>query len=319
MNEFQIVKKYLKPLINKNLSALNLSDDISYDSNNGLSISIDTYVHGVHFISTDPKKFLKKIIRASLSDLYCKGIKPKTYYLSFGLNKSFLNNLWLSKVKRILIAEQKKFNIFLSGGDTTYSSKFFASIVVLGYSKKKPVLRSTCNYNDDIYVSGNIGDSYIGLKILKKKYSFGKMNNFFINKYYEPNLAYKFSPFLNLFATSSIDISDGLAQDLSHICNKSKIGAFINLNFLPISNECKNLIKKNKVSLKNFFTKGDDYQILFTSNLSNRKKIKNISKKTNTKISRIGRITNNNKILFTYNDKEFCLNDKKIGYTHTFK
>ena len=318
MNEFQIVKKYLKSLTNKNHSALNLSDDISYDRSNGLSISVDTYVHGVHFLSTEPNKFVKKIIRASLSDLYCKGIKPKTYFLSFGLKKSILKNLWLLKVKKILKNEQKKFNIFLSGGDTTYSSKFFASVIVLGYSKKKPVLRSTCNYKDDIYVTGNIGDSYIGLNILKKKYNFAKDNKFFINKYYEPDLPFKFSPYLNLFASSSIDISDGLAQDLNHICNQNKKGAFINLNLLPISKECKKLINRNKLNLRNFFTKGDDYQILFTSSLLNRKIIKKISKKTNTKISRIGQITNSNKLVFAYNDKEFTLNAKKMGYTHTF-
>ncbi len=318
MNEFQIIKRYLKSLTNRNLSALNLNDDISYDRKSGLSVSVDTYVHGVHFLSTEPDKFLQKIIRSSLSDLYCKGVKPKTYYLSLGIDKKNLKNLWLKKVKKILKSEQKKFNIFLSGGDTTYSPTFFASIVVLGYSKKLPVLRSTCNVNDDIYVTGNIGDSYIGLNILKKKYNFGKKNNFFINKYYKPDLACKFSSFLSNFASSSIDLSDGLAQDLNHICSKLKIGALVNLNYLPISNEHKDLINKNKILLKNSFSNGDDYQILFTSKLSNREKIKKISKKTNTKVTRIGQITNSNKIIFVYDNKKFSLNTKKMGYTHTF-
>ena len=75
MNEFKLINKYLKPLSLKNPGALNLSDDIYFDAKKGTAISVDTYVENVHFIdSSDPNNFLKRILRASLSDLYCKGI-----------------------------------------------------------------------------------------------------------------------------------------------------------------------------------------------------------------------------------------------------
>ena len=119
-------------------------------------------------------------------------------------------------------------------------------------------------------------------------------------------------------ANSSIDISDGLAQDLQHICNNSKCGALVNLNLLPLSTICKYLIKKKKIHIKNIFSKGDDYQILFTSKVKNRTKISLLSKRLKTKISRIGFIKKEKNITFKYNGKKFEVNAKKRGYSHNF-
>ena len=86
------------------------------------------------------------------------------------------------EINKILHQEQKKFNISLAGGDTTRSSKLIITIIVMGDTKNKPVLRKNCKLNDDIYVTGNIGDSFLGLNILKKRLSFGKFNNFLKKK-----------------------------------------------------------------------------------------------------------------------------------------
>lgn len=320
MNEFVLINKYLKPLALKNPGALKLADDIFFDSKKKIAISLDTYVEGVHFVDAqDPDRFLKKILRASLSDLYSKGIKPKSYFLSLGLNKKLTKLFWLKKIKQILSYEQKKFNIMLSGGDTVHSSKLVITIVVMGHCKNIPVLRIGSSLNDDIYVTGNIGDSSIGLSIIKKKYNFGKNNSFFLKKYYEPDLPIKISPYLHKFASSSIDISDGLVQDLQHLCFNSKHGASINLNLLPLSLICKNLIKQKKIKLKNIFSRGDDYQTIFTSHRINRSKILALSKKLNIKISRIGLIKKEKNIICNYNMKQFKLTSQKMGYIHNFK
>ena len=72
-----------------------------FDSKTRVAISVDTYVEGIHFIGFDPNTFLKKILRASLSDLYCKGIKPKLYFLSLALNQKLSKHSWLNKIKII--------------------------------------------------------------------------------------------------------------------------------------------------------------------------------------------------------------------------
>ena len=109
-----------------------------------------------------------------------------------------------------------------------------------------------------------------------------------------------------------------MAHDLKHLCDNSKCGAFINLNFLPLSLKCKLLIRNKKIHLKKIFSRGDDYQILFTSNCKNRSKIAALSKKINTKISRIGYMRKKRGIIFKYNSKIFRLNAKKMGYIHNF-
>lgn len=318
MNEFILINKYLKSLSKNNPGAFNLEDDIFFNKKKGFAISVDTYSEGVHFIGLDPNNFLKKIIRASLSDLYCKGINPKTYFLSFGINKKLSKKVWFSKIKRILNSEQKKFNIHLGGGDTIKSTKFIVTVIVLGYSNIKPVLRNGSSLNDDIYVTGNIGDSYLGLRVIKKKANFGKLNKFFKKKYFEPDLPTKFSPYLNKIASASIDISDGLGQDLKHICDTSNCGAAIDLNKLPLSKSCKKLLRTNKIKLKDIFSNGDDYQILFTSNTRNRSRINALSEKLNIKISKIGVVNNDKNIVFHYNGNYFKLTPRKMGYTHHF-
>jgi thiamine-monophosphate kinase len=318
MNEFELIKKYLKPLAKKNPSSLNLTDDIYFDKQKKLAISVDTYVKGVHFVNSNPKFFVKKIFRSALSDLYSKGIKPETYFLSLGINKSHSSHKWLYEFKKILESEQKKFKVFLGGGDTIKNKNLLITIIVMGFSKSKPILRNGASINDDVYVTGNIGDSFLGLNVLKNKANFGKYNDFFRKIYIEPNLPFSITPYLNQFASSSIDISDGLIQDLNHICEESKLGAFIDLNKLPISTQCIALIKKKKIKLINMFSHGDDYQILFTSGSKNRVKIKSLSKKLKLKITKIGRITKELKIHFKYNAKYFKHNVTKMGYTHTF-
>ena len=318
MNEFTLINKYLKSLSLKNKNALNLSDDIFFDYKKKFAISVDTYVHGVHFVSKDPSFFLKKTIRSSLSDLYCKGIKPDSYFLSISANKNLISKKWLSKVSKILRSEQRKFKIVLSGGDTTKSTKLSITIVVLGSSKIKPILRRTCMLNDDIYVTGNIGDSFLGLGIIKKKFNFGKWNKFFLKSFYEPELPFKLQPYLHKIASSSIDISDGLLQDLSHICFFKKLGAIIYLKKIPLSFSSRYLVNSGKIKVKNIFSRGDDYQFLFTSNPNNRKKINNLSKKISLKITRIGKINNHRNITFKDNDEIFDARSIKMGYMHNF-
>ena len=78
MNEFQIIKKYFSRLSKKNKNSLNLNDDVCFDKTKKLVISVDTYIQGIHFIDFNkPDLVIKKIIRSSISDLICKGVKPK--------------------------------------------------------------------------------------------------------------------------------------------------------------------------------------------------------------------------------------------------
>ena len=124
MQEFDLIKNYFSKLTKNNKSALNLNDDVFFDKNKGLVISVDTYNEGVHFIDFDnPPLIIKKILRSSLSDLICKGVKPKYYFISGSGNKKTFSKKNLKSISKSLLDEQKKYKIMLCGGDTTFSKK----------------------------------------------------------------------------------------------------------------------------------------------------------------------------------------------------
>ena len=128
-----------------------------------------------------------------------------------------------------------KYNLRLSGGDTTNSNKVSFSITSIGFSKNI-VERNKAKLNDDIYVTGNIGDSFIGLKVIKNNIKINsKLKKYFIKQFYCPNLPYKIYKEIDKFANTSMDISDGLIIDMKKLINKQKLSFDININKIPIS------------------------------------------------------------------------------------
>ena len=169
MDEFELIKNYFQKLTKKSSSSLNLNDDVFFDKKKKLVISIDTYTEGNHFIDfTSPELVIKKIIRSSISDLICKGVKPKYYFISGSGNKKSFSKTNLLKISKSLNEEQNKFNFALGGGDTVFSNKLSFTITSIGFSNNI-IYRNKAKVNDDIYVSGNLGDSYLGLQVLQKK------------------------------------------------------------------------------------------------------------------------------------------------------
>ena len=189
MHEFDLINNYFFKIAKKNKFALNLNDDVFFDNKRGVVISIDTYNIGSHFYDfKSPDLVIKKILRSSISDLICKGVIPKFYFISGSGNKKTFTKNNLYKISKSLKSEQNKFNIDLCGGDTTFSSKLSFTITSMGYSNKI-IYRNKAKLNDDIYVTGNLGDSYLGLKALSNKIKFrNKDKLFFIDKYYKPEL-----------------------------------------------------------------------------------------------------------------------------------
>ena len=319
MNEFALIQKYFKKLTYNNPSALDLNDDVFFHKKRNVVVSVDTYVEGVHFFNfRNPDLVIKKIVRSSISDLYCKGVKPKFIFIGAGGNNISFSKKNLNIISKSLNEEQKKFGIKLSGGDTTKSKKTIFTIMSLGYSKKL-VQRNKCKNGDDIYVTGNIGDSYLGLQILKRKILLKRKEyNYFVKKYYLPDLPIKISSKLLEIANSAIDVSDGLFGDLSKLINKTKLFYKIDLKKIPISSNLKKYLKKTKEKKINYISKGDDYQIIFTSPKSKRNYIKKLFKKMNQKVTLIGNLTKYAK------KNEIIDGDKRIkhafneGYLHNF-
>ena len=110
MNESSLITNYLTKLVKNNPSALKLNDDVFFDKKKETAISVDTYNIKSHFLDfKSPDLVIKKILRSSISDLICKGVKPKFYFISGSGNKKNFTQKNLLKISKSLKNEQKKY------------------------------------------------------------------------------------------------------------------------------------------------------------------------------------------------------------------
>jgi len=319
MHEFELIKNYFQKLSKKSPSALNLNDDVFFDKKNKLVVSVDTYTEGNHFIDfKKPDLVIKKIIRSSISDLICKGVKPKYYFISGSGNKKSFSKSNLSKITKSLNQEQNKYKILLSGGDTVFSNKLSFTITSIGYANNI-VYRNKAKINDDIYVSGNLGDSYLGLLVLKNKLKINnRLKKYFIDQYFMPNIQLKLTDQINKFANTSIDISDGLLADLDKMINNQKLSYKLFLDDIPISNNLKKILDLKKLSKINYVSKGDDYQVLFTASKDKMRIIKKIATNCRVKLTKIGYIQSYVKKSTIVDAKNVQISIKNKGFFHNF-
>ena len=317
-NEDIIINKYLKKLNFFKKTTFNFKNDagiLKSPKNKEIVVSQDSLVENIHFFSGDsPESIAIKSIRTNLSDLTSMGAKPYAYTMSLSLKNS-INESWVSKFTNSLYKEQKKYNFYLLGGDVVKSKYIMISITIFGLIDKGfYITRSGAKLKDDIWVTGNIGDSFIGYKILKKKLFLRnkKIKNFFLNSYSFPKPPVILASKLYKIMTSAIDISDGFYADLEKLTIDNAKGAFINTELIPFSKNTRILLKSGNVSIYDLLAGGDDYQLIFTSNPVNRINIIKLSKYYNWKITKIGKI-NNTKIL-DFNGHNF--KKSKKGFIH---
>ena len=319
MHEFELIKNYFQKLSIKSSSALNLNDDVFFDKKKRLVVSVDTYTEGNHFIDfKKPELVIKKIIRSSISDLICKGVKPKYYFISGSGNKKSFSKSNLSKISKSLNQEQNKYKIFLSGGDTVFSNKLSFTITSIGFANNI-IYRNKAKINDDVYVSGNLGDSYLGLLVLKNKIKLNeRLKKYFVDQYFMPNVQLRLIDQIKKFANTSIDISDGLLADLDKMINNQKLSYKLFLKDIPISNNLKKVLDFKKLSKINYVSNGDDYQILFTASKNKIGIIKKIASNCSVKLTKIGSIQSNVEKSSVIDSKNVKITLKNKGYFHKF-
>ena len=323
MNEYEVIKKIFCPLSFKKEFSLDLDDDAGLIPNKKqIVVTTDSIVEGDHFQKNEKNPLLiaKKLLRVNLSDLASMGAIPFGYTLNLSLpkklNKKRLIN-WIKLFAKGLKQDQLKYKIKLLGGDTVITNGFLVlSITLFGYKEKKIIKRSDAKLYDDIYVTGNIGDSGIGYKILLKKINLtSSLNKFYINQYKIPNPPVEFGKKLVLFANSATDISDGLLADLNNIVLSSKCGAIIYSENIPFTKQTKKLLNLKKIDTDYLLTCGEDYQLIFTSKKSNSKKIFFFAKKNSVKVTKIGNIIKKKKLIILNKNNEE-LSFENLGFKH---
>jgi len=305
ITEKKIINNYLNKLNFNKKGTFSFKNDAAYIKilkNKKIVITSDSISEKIDFFKFDNSKSIaNKIITINLSDLSAMGANPFTYSLNLFL-PDYIDNKWLRVFSNELYRLQKKYNFYLLGGDISKSNELSISATFFGNVKKNKVIKQhSLGKNKDIWITGNIGDSYIGLNILKNKIklSNNKIKNYFINKYYFPKHALIGSK-ISKFVDSMKDISDGLIGDLNKMLIKN--GAIIDINQIPISKYLKKIIQNKKISYKSILNGGDDYELIIISNRKFRNKIINIAKINNAKITLIGKTIKKSGLIFDSNE-----------------
>ena len=307
MDEHLLIQKYFSNIGSAFLAEHNVEvsvgDDasvISTNNNTQQINSLDTSIEGVHFLgSLPPEDIAYRSCVVALSDLAACGARPKWYSVALTLPKA--EEIFLQGFVKGLKAFSEEYKIPLIGGDTTKGSLSITVQVMGEVDHGKAILRSNAKEGQLIFVSGVIGNAYLGLQELKDASKSTK----FINSYLSPIARIELGQELVDIATAAIDISDGLIQDMSLICAKSNVGAEIFLEKIPTP------ISHKSVDLIN---SGDDYELCFVADENKLDQLMEISRRLNTPITAIGKITSRKElVLYDLGGEEVELNS---GFKH---
>jgi len=248
---------------------------LSLNNGNYQVLTTDALVETIHFnLKTHtPEQLGWKTLTVNISDIAAMGGQPKFAVISMSIPNSFPVD-FLDRFYKGLNQASLKYKVALVGGDTVASPKhLFINLALLGETlKKKVFVRSGARPGDKIFVTGTLGESALGLKILespRKKWKGSKtLQKKLIQRHLKPEPRVEVATWLaksKFKVTSMIDISDGLTQDLGHILKAGKVGAELWESELPIS---KPLLKYSFINglpaLESALSGGEDYELLFT-------------------------------------------------------
>lgn len=267
-------------------------------------VTCDLLIEGVHFdLTYTPLKHLGyKAAVVNFSDIYAMNGVPKQLLIGLSASNRFSVEA-LEELYSGLYLACERYHVDVIGGDTTAStSQLFIAITVIGEVKKENVVcRNGAKAGELICTSGNLGSAYIGLLILEREKQVFKANpkmqpdlagnEYLLERQLKPEARKDIISLLsekNIKPTSMIDISDGLASEILHLCNKSDLGCRLYEDKIPIDISTVNMAEEFNIDPTiAALHGGEDYELLFTIKQSDFKKIADLKD-----ISVIGHMTN---------------------------
>ncbi|WP_440875573.1 thiamine-phosphate kinase [Thalassotalea sp. PLHSN55] len=317
MKEFDLIKHYFAQQgLNRKDVVLGIGDDcalVQAAERQHIAVTTDTLVAGVHFpVETSAHAIGHKVVAVSLSDLAAVGAEPA--WISLAITLPSIDEAWAKEFCRGVFELCEFYNVQLIGGDTTQGPMSVTvtaqGIVPFG----KHISRTGAKAGDWLYVTGEIGDAALALQ-----HVFGniKLAQPFVEnslkKLNYPKPRALAGQALREYATSAIDISDGLLSDLEHICQGSKVGANIVLDDLPISTAMFETLGQ-EAAVEMALNGGDDYELLFTVSQDNKVGMETALANVGVTVTCIGQLNPSEKITTTLNSKPVLI-DKK-GFEH---
>src|SRR4051794_4716964 len=266
LGEFGRIRRFFAPLAGP--GGLGLKDDaalIACAAGRVLVVTVDAMVEGVHYLPNDPPELVaKKLLRVNLSDLAAKGAQPLHYLLTTALPAAFGDD-WVERFASGLAEDQRRFRIDLLGGDSVATpGPATLSLTAIGdVASGAEIRRGGARAGDLVWVSGIIGDAYLGLHVLRGAYPQLDPDEraALTARYRLPEPRTALGPRLVGVAHAMCDASDGLIADLGHICEASGVAASVELESVPLSAPASRLAEREPDLPARLATGGDDYEL----------------------------------------------------------
>jgi thiamine-monophosphate kinase len=285
LGEFSLIARHFRPLAGP--GALGLTDDaalLTPPAGRELVLTADAMVAGVHFLPDDPPDMIgRKLLRVNLSDLAAKGAMPLAYLMTVSAPKA-TPDTWFAGFAAGLAADQAQYGVSLLGGDTTATpGPLSLSLTIIGHvAPGAAVLRSGAREGDLLFVTGTIGDGALGLAV-----ALGRLadpTGHLLDRYRLPR------PRIGLaiagIASAGMDVSDGLVQDLGHICQASGVSVEVDALHVPLSEPAR---AAGPEWLEACLTGGDDYELLLAAPPEREAALRESAAAAGVDVTRIGR------------------------------
>jgi thiamine-monophosphate kinase len=212
-----------------------------------------------------PDLIARKMLRENLSDLAAMGAAPLAYLMTCCFPAT-IDEAWLAGFAAGLAQDQQEFAIALIGGDTTATpGPLTLSVTAFGtVATGQELRRSTARAGDLVAVSGTIGDAALGLAVIRGRLPSGEGTDALVDRQHLPQPRIALGQRLVGLATACMDVSDGLAGDLGHICEASGLGAVVDAARVPLSPPARAILARDPQWLTTVLTGGEDFELLFT-------------------------------------------------------
>ena len=282
MTEFEIIKRYFDRPAKRAL--IGVGDDCALlrpDAGLDLAVTSDMLVEGRHFLpDAEPRALGHKALAVNLSDLAAMGATPRWATLAIALPA--VEPDWLEAFAAGFFALAERYGVDLVGGDTTRGERRTICITAMGEVPPGMALeRAAARPGDDVWVSGELGGAALALSHPELAGPARRLH--------EPFPRVELGLRLRGLASAAIDVSDGLAGDLGHVLERSKVGAMVRYESIPRDPSFKAL-GDERLEAQCVLSGGDDYELLFAAPAKNRARLQSISAELGLGLARIGEI-----------------------------
>ncbi|MDC0713025.1 thiamine-phosphate kinase [Stigmatella sp. ncwal1] len=255
--EFSLIERFLSAFPRARVP-LGPGDDCAVlaPSRGPLCVTTDAVVEGVHFTRAhfSPEDIGHKALAVNLSDLAAMGATPRWFLCALALPQDFPARE-LSRMARGMAALAREHRVALVGGNFTSARELSLTLTAAGELKRPALTRQGGRPGHLLYVSGTLGEARLGLELLRQGHRRGAA----VLRQRRPQPRVALGLLASRFASAAMDLSDGLAQDLGHLCEASGVGAEVELSHLPLSPTV-----RQALGFEGALQGGEDYELLLS-------------------------------------------------------